>query len=106
MKSDIGSWWIEEASFFNETMLGIGVSMEAKQKKILDPGLEYSTPSVPFIRSALICFRFYITFFDSKILKAAQVTRRNLLQNNMKASYEILVIKLTNKIAYKFPVPY
>lgn len=37
-------------SFFNETMLGIGVSMEAKQKKnILDPGLEYSTPSVPFI---------------------------------------------------------
>lgn len=33
MKSNIGGWWIEEASFFNETMLGIGVSMEAKQKK-------------------------------------------------------------------------
>lgn len=50
MKSNIGGWWIEEASFFNKTMLGIGVSMEAKQKKnILDPGLEYSTPSVPFI---------------------------------------------------------
>lgn len=56
-------------------MLGIGVSMEAKQKNI-GPWPGIFNPIRPIHRSALICFRFYITFFDSKILKAAQVIRR------------------------------
>lgn len=65
---------------------------EGEAKEHIGPWPGIFNPIRPIHRSALICFRFYITFFDSKILKAAQVIRRNLLRNNTKASYEILVI--------------